>query len=149
MSLCEIRQARIMFKVRVTVPSNVEFIPCKSWLFFGFLIFGAAGHPYYFWMILPCKMFVAVINDNFATYRLYSGVRNWTLRLTGGKEHIAVIRASGSVRRFRGPLSAPTAGIVAEQLIQRIRSVRGVSFCYSCSFKCTFGIYITEYRLPF
>uniref|UniRef100_A0A7C9ACE5 Peptidase S49 domain-containing protein n=1 Tax=Opuntia streptacantha TaxID=393608 RepID=A0A7C9ACE5_OPUST len=57
-------------------------------------------------------------------YRLYSRVRNWTLRLSGGKEHIAVIRASGSVRRFRGPLSAPTAGIVAEQLIQRIRSVR-------------------------
>ena len=85
-------------------------------------------------------MFVTVVNDNFGMYRLYSGVRNWTLGLSGGKEQIAVIRASGSIRRFRGPLSAPTAGIIAEQLIQKIRSVRGASFCHSCSFKCTFGI---------
>ena len=65
-------------------------------------------------------MFVTLVNDNFAMHRLYSGVRNWTFGLFGGKEQIAVIRASGSIKRFRGPLSAPTAGIIAEQLIQRI-----------------------------
>lgn len=57
-------------------------------------------------------------------YRRYSGVKKWTLGLSGGKERIAVIRASGSISRVRSPLSSPTSGIVAEQLIEKIRSVR-------------------------
>ncbi|KAH9778359.1 serine protease SPPA [Citrus sinensis] len=38
-------------------------------------------------------------------YRKYSGVRRWTLGLTGGGDQIAVIRASGSISRVRSPLS--------------------------------------------
>ncbi|KAJ8430954.1 hypothetical protein Cgig2_003538 [Carnegiea gigantea] len=52
-------------------------------------------------VILPYKMFVTLVNDNFAMHRLYSGVRNWTFGLSGGKEQIAVIRASGSIKLFR------------------------------------------------
>uniref|UniRef100_A0A2P2L352 Signal peptide peptidase A 36 kDa type protein n=2 Tax=Rhizophora mucronata TaxID=61149 RepID=A0A2P2L352_RHIMU len=59
-------------------------------------------------------------------YRKYSQVRNWTLGLTGGKDVIAVIRASGSITRVRSPLSLPGSGIVAEQLIEKIRSVKGM-----------------------
>ncbi|KAL5751456.1 hypothetical protein ACOSP7_026059 [Xanthoceras sorbifolium] len=57
-------------------------------------------------------------------YRKYSRVKKWTLGLTGGKEQIAVIRASGSISRVRGPLSLPSSGIIGEQLIEKIRSVR-------------------------
>ncbi|KAB1212797.1 Serine protease SPPA, chloroplastic [Morella rubra] len=57
-------------------------------------------------------------------YRRYSGVRKWTLGLSGGKDQVAVIRASGSISRVRGPLSVPDSGIVAEQFIEKIRSVR-------------------------
>ncbi|KAH7549229.1 hypothetical protein JRO89_XS13G0001800 [Xanthoceras sorbifolium] len=57
-------------------------------------------------------------------YRKYSRVKKWTLGLTGGKEQIAVIRASGSISRVRGPLSFPSSGIIGEQLIEKIRSVR-------------------------
>ncbi|GMH29846.1 hypothetical protein Nepgr_031689 [Nepenthes gracilis] len=51
-------------------------------------------------------------------------VRKWTLGLSGGKDRIAVIRTSGSISRVRSPLSVPTSGIIAEQLIEKIRSVR-------------------------
>lgn len=58
-------------------------------------------------------------------YRKYSGVRKWTLGLTGGKDQIAVIRASGSISRVRSPLSVPgSSGIIAEQFIEKIRRVR-------------------------
>ncbi|XP_031257305.1 serine protease SPPA, chloroplastic [Pistacia vera] len=57
-------------------------------------------------------------------YRKYSGVRKWTLCLTGGKDQIAVIRASGSISRVRSPLSLSSSGIVGEQLIEKIRNVR-------------------------
>ncbi|CAO2818423.1 unnamed protein product [Amaranthus hypochondriacus] len=57
-------------------------------------------------------------------YRRYSGVKKWTLGLSDGKERIAVIRASGSISRVRSPLSSPMSGIVAEQLIEKIRSVK-------------------------
>ncbi|KAJ8752251.1 hypothetical protein K2173_003887 [Erythroxylum novogranatense] len=57
-------------------------------------------------------------------YRKYSQVRNWTLGLTGSKDLVAVIRASGSITRVRSPLSFPGSGIIAEQLIEKIRSVR-------------------------
>ncbi|XP_074317112.1 serine protease SPPA, chloroplastic [Silene latifolia] len=57
-------------------------------------------------------------------YKRYSAVKKWTLGLSGGKDRIAVIRASGSISRVRGPLSTSSSGIVAEQLIEKIRSVR-------------------------
>ncbi|KAL8143856.1 hypothetical protein V2J09_016888 [Rumex salicifolius] len=57
-------------------------------------------------------------------YRKYSGVRKWTLGISGGKEQIAVIRASGSISRVRGPFSSSSSGIVAEQIIETIRKVR-------------------------
>ncbi|ESR54079.1 hypothetical protein CICLE_v10019214mg [Citrus x clementina] len=57
-------------------------------------------------------------------YRKYSGVRRWTLGLTGGGDQIAVIRASGSISRVRSPLSLSSSGIIGEQLIEKIRKVR-------------------------
>ncbi|KAG7944359.1 hypothetical protein I3843_15G096900 [Carya illinoinensis] len=57
-------------------------------------------------------------------YRKYSRVRKWTLGLSGGKDQIALIRASGSISRVRSPLSVPSSGITAEQFIEKIRSVR-------------------------
>ncbi|KAF5202547.1 Serine protease sppa protein [Thalictrum thalictroides] len=57
-------------------------------------------------------------------YRKYSRVRNWTLSLTGGKDQIAVIRASGSISRVRSSLSLSGSGIVGEQFIEKIRTVR-------------------------
>ncbi|PIA57573.1 hypothetical protein AQUCO_00600352v1 [Aquilegia coerulea] len=57
-------------------------------------------------------------------YRKYSRVRNWTLGLTGGKDQIAVIRASGSISRVRSPLSLSSSGIVGEQFIEKIRTIR-------------------------
>ncbi|GMI72204.1 signal peptide peptidase [Hibiscus trionum] len=56
-------------------------------------------------------------------YKKYSKVRKWTLGLTGGRDLIAVIRASGSISRVRSPLST-SSGIIAEQIIEKIRSVR-------------------------
>lgn len=57
-------------------------------------------------------------------YRRYSRVRKWTLGLSGGKDKIAVIRASGSISRVRGSFSVSSSGIVAEQFIEKIRSIR-------------------------
>ncbi|KAM3751169.1 hypothetical protein ACB098_04G088500 [Castanea mollissima] len=57
-------------------------------------------------------------------YRKYSRVREWTLGLSGGKDQIAVIRASGSISRVRSPLSVSGSGIVGEQFIEKIRTVR-------------------------
>ncbi|KAI3673307.1 hypothetical protein L6452_39424 [Arctium lappa] len=57
-------------------------------------------------------------------YKKYSRVRKWTLGLSGGKDRIAVIRASGSISRVRGPFSSPSSGIIAEQFIEKIRTVR-------------------------
>ncbi|KAK4567892.1 hypothetical protein RGQ29_003602 [Quercus rubra] len=57
-------------------------------------------------------------------YRKYSRVRKWTLGLSGGKDQIAVIRASGSISRVRSPLSASGSGIVGEQFIEKICTVR-------------------------
>ncbi|XP_050237574.1 serine protease SPPA, chloroplastic [Mercurialis annua] len=57
-------------------------------------------------------------------YRKYSRVRKWTLGLTGGKDQIAVIRASGSISRVRSPTSLPGSGIIGEQFIEKIRQVR-------------------------
>ncbi|KAG9160043.1 hypothetical protein Leryth_005787 [Lithospermum erythrorhizon] len=57
-------------------------------------------------------------------YRKYSSVRRWTLGLTGYKDQIAIIRASGSISRSRGPFSSRTSGIVGEEFIEKIRKVR-------------------------
>ncbi|GLU20300.1 hypothetical protein SLE2022_365080 [Rubroshorea leprosula] len=57
-------------------------------------------------------------------YRKYSSVRKWTLGLTGGRDQIAVIRASGSISRVRSPLSTPTSGVIGEQIIEKIRRIR-------------------------
>ncbi|KAF3771947.1 Serine protease [Nymphaea thermarum] len=57
-------------------------------------------------------------------YKRYSKVRNWTLGLTGGKDQIAIIRASGSISRVRSPLSGSGSGIIADKFIEKIRSVR-------------------------
>uniref|UniRef100_K3YQN0 Peptidase S49 domain-containing protein n=1 Tax=Setaria italica TaxID=4555 RepID=K3YQN0_SETIT len=54
----------------------------------------------------------------------YSRVSKRTLGLQGGGEQIAIIRASGSITRTRSPLSTPSSGIIAEQLIEKIRTVR-------------------------
>ncbi|KAI5416498.1 hypothetical protein KIW84_041524 [Lathyrus oleraceus] len=58
-------------------------------------------------------------------FRKYSGVRKWTVGISGGKELIAVIRASGAIRRVESPLSAPSKGIIGEKFIEKIRRVRG------------------------
>ncbi|KAM7280236.1 hypothetical protein ACFE04_007370 [Oxalis oulophora] len=56
-------------------------------------------------------------------YKKYSSVRKGTVGVTGGKDLIAVIRASGAISRVRGPLSSSSSGIVAEQLIEKIRTL--------------------------
>ncbi|CAL5363978.1 unnamed protein product [Camellia sinensis] len=50
-------------------------------------------------------------------------VRKWTVGLSGGKDLIAVIRASGRISHARG-LNVPRSGIVGEQFIEKIRRVR-------------------------
>eukprot|EP01018_Ginkgo_biloba_P039788 Gb_05224 [translate_table: standard] len=60
----------------------------------------------------------------FVDYRKYSRVRKWTLGLSGGRDQIAVIRASGSISRARGRFSSSRSGIVGEQFIEKIRQVR-------------------------
>ncbi|CAN7064688.1 unnamed protein product [Brassica oleracea var. botrytis] len=57
-------------------------------------------------------------------YKKYSGVKKSTLGLSGGRDQIAIIRAGGSISRVKGPLSTPGSSIIAEQLIEKIRSVR-------------------------
>ncbi|XP_050376446.1 serine protease SPPA, chloroplastic [Argentina anserina] len=57
-------------------------------------------------------------------YRKYSKVRKWTLGLSGGKDKIAIIRASGSISRVRGSFSLPGSSIVGEQFIEKIRTIR-------------------------
>ncbi|KGN63762.2 hypothetical protein Csa_013861 [Cucumis sativus] len=57
-------------------------------------------------------------------YRKYSRVRQWTVGLSGGGDQIAVIRAGGSITRVRSPLSVPSSGIIGEQFIEKIRTVR-------------------------
>ncbi|KAE9602237.1 hypothetical protein Lal_00050028 [Lupinus albus] len=57
-------------------------------------------------------------------YRKYSRVRKWTLGISGGKELIAIIRASGIIRRVESPLSASSSGIIGEKFIEKIRRIR-------------------------
>ncbi|CAL5445070.1 unnamed protein product [Camellia sinensis] len=53
----------------------------------------------------------------------YSMVRKWTVGLSGGKDQIAIIRASGRISRARD-LNVPSSGIVGEQFIEKICRVR-------------------------
>lgn len=69
----------------------------------------------------------------------YSNVRKWTLGLEGGKDQIAIIRASGSISRTRSPLSISGSGIISEQLIEKIRSIRG---SFNNSTKYIFGFQV-------
>lgn len=46
--------------------------------------------------------------------------------MEGGGDQIAIIRATGSIRRARGTLNVPSSGIVAEEIIEKIRKVRGL-----------------------
>ncbi|KAK7281700.1 hypothetical protein RIF29_09910 [Crotalaria pallida] len=57
-------------------------------------------------------------------YRKYSRVRKWTVGISGGKELIAIIRASGSISRVESQFSVSSSGIIAEKFIEKIRSVR-------------------------
>ncbi|KAL1553956.1 serine protease SPPA, chloroplastic-like isoform X1 [Salvia divinorum] len=57
-------------------------------------------------------------------YRKYCRVKKWTLGLTGYRNQIVVIRASGSISRVRGAFSTSNSGIVAEQFIEKIHTVR-------------------------
>ncbi|KAK7292139.1 hypothetical protein RIF29_07862 [Crotalaria pallida] len=65
-----------------------------------------------------------IIYDDKVVTRKYCGVRKWTLGISGGKELIAIIRASGSIRCVEGPLSVSSSCIVGEKFIETIRSVR-------------------------
>ncbi|CAL5442078.1 unnamed protein product [Camellia sinensis] len=53
----------------------------------------------------------------------YSMIRKWTVGLSGGKDLIDVIRASGRISCARG-LNVPSSGIVGEQFIEKIRRIR-------------------------
>nr|GEX39003.1 serine protease SPPA, chloroplastic [Tanacetum cinerariifolium] len=57
-------------------------------------------------------------------YKKYSKVKKGTLGLSGGKDKIAVIRASGGINRVEGPFFSPSSGIIAEKFIEKIRRVR-------------------------
>ncbi|KAI3688833.1 hypothetical protein L2E82_46699 [Cichorium intybus] len=57
-------------------------------------------------------------------YKKYSRVSKGSLGLTGGKDRIAVIRASGSISRVGGSFFEPSSGIIAEKFIKKIRKVR-------------------------
>ncbi|KHN00065.1 Protease 4 [Glycine soja] len=57
-------------------------------------------------------------------YRKYSRVRKWTVGIPGGKELIAIIRASGSISRVESQFSVSSSGIIAEKFIEKIRTVR-------------------------
>ncbi|EYU38164.1 hypothetical protein ABFS82_04G140000 [Erythranthe guttata] len=57
-------------------------------------------------------------------YRKYCRVKKWTIGLAGSRNRIAIIRASGSISRVRGSLSTSSSGIVSEQFIEKIRTVR-------------------------
>ncbi|KAH1254460.1 Serine protease SPPA, chloroplastic [Glycine max] len=55
-------------------------------------------------------------------YRKYSRVRKWTVGIPGGKELIAIIRASGSISRVESQFSVSSSGIIAEKFIEKIRT---------------------------
>ncbi|KAL3512356.1 hypothetical protein ACH5RR_025075 [Cinchona calisaya] len=54
----------------------------------------------------------------------YSGFRRWTPGLTGYKDQIAVIRASGSIRCTRGRFSGHGSQIISEEIIEKLHTAR-------------------------
>lgn len=66
----------------------------------------------------------------FFVCRRYSRVREWTVGLSGGKDLIAVLRASGRIICARGPFNIPSSSIIGEQFIEKISMVRGMLFSY-------------------
>ncbi|XP_076922095.1 serine protease SPPA, chloroplastic-like [Bidens hawaiensis] len=63
-------------------------------------------------------------NLPFIGYKKYSKVSKWSVGLSGGKDRIAVIRASGSISRVDGSYFSSSSGIIAEKFIKKIREVR-------------------------
>ncbi|KAI3820924.1 hypothetical protein L1987_08478 [Smallanthus sonchifolius] len=59
-------------------------------------------------------------------FKKYSRIRKWSVGLSGGKDRIAVIRASGGISRVVGSFFSPSSGIIAEQFIKKIIKVRGM-----------------------
>ncbi|KAI3686584.1 hypothetical protein L1987_80264 [Smallanthus sonchifolius] len=57
-------------------------------------------------------------------FKKYSRIRKWSVGLSGGKDRIAVIRASGGISRVGGSFFSPSSGIIAEQFIKKIIKVR-------------------------
>ncbi|MED6110184.1 hypothetical protein PIB30_040600 [Stylosanthes scabra] len=55
-------------------------------------------------------------------------VRKWTLGISGGKDLIAIIRVSGSIRRGDDSSGGRSSGIIAGKFIEKIRKVRGKQF---------------------
>ncbi|GKC95205.1 serine protease SPPA, chloroplastic, partial [Tanacetum coccineum] len=60
----------------------------------------------------------------YVVYKKYSEVKKGTLGLSGGKDKLAVIRASGDINRVEGSMFSPISGIIAETFIEKIRKVR-------------------------
>ncbi|KAL9266313.1 Serine protease SPPA, chloroplastic-like protein, partial [Drosera capensis] len=78
-------------------------------------------------VISMMKEKMGVQNDkelSMVDYRKYSRVRKSTVGLSGGKDQVAIIRASGNISRVGGQFSSDTSNIVAEKFIEKIRSVR-------------------------
>ncbi|WJX91418.1 hypothetical protein P8452_73199 [Trifolium repens] len=58
------------------------------------------------------------------SFRKYSRVRKWTVGISGGKELIVVIRASGTINSIESPSSSsPSKSITAKKFINMIRKV--------------------------
>lgn len=100
------------------------------------------------WFVL--QLHTNVISIYVGYHRKYSRVRQWTIGLSGGGDQIAVIRAGGSITRVKSPLSVPSSGIIGEQFIEKIRSVRGevnLTFKYRWMVYCHDAIffYLSHY----
>lgn len=78
-------------------------------------------------VISMMKEKVGVQNDkelSMVDYRKYSRVSKSTVGLSGGKDQVAIIRASGNISRVGGQFSSDTSSIVAEKFIEKIRNVQ-------------------------
>ncbi|GAB2209617.1 hypothetical protein Droror1_Dr00026835 [Drosera rotundifolia] len=78
-------------------------------------------------VISVMKEKVGVQNDkelSMVDYRKYSHVSKSTVGLSGGKDQVAIIRASGNISRVGGQFSSDTSNIVAEKFIENIRNLR-------------------------
>lgn len=116
------------------------FIISLSWFFLWLMYVNYNFHmTYYCFLFLTQLLFLIIpflvnkIHQNkisrwflgLIKYRKYSRVRKWTVGISGGKELIAIIRASGSISRVKSQLSVSGSGITSEEFIEKIRTVRG------------------------